>query len=160
VSYIQQEWSLLTRNLEDLVLPTCKELGIIVVAYSPLARNLLANVPTETPRDWRGQNPRYSAENLKANAKVFAQVKAMGERKGCSAAQLSLAWLLAKAKALGVTVIPIPGTTKLKHGKENLVAETISLTEEEMGQLEKIAEAVAGARGNVEYHKMAIEGQL
>ena len=157
---MQQEWSLLTRNLEDSIVPVCAELGISIVAYSPLARNLLANIPTETPTDWRASNPRYSAENLKANKVVFDKVSAMAEQKGCTAAQLSLAWLLSKAKALGVAVIPIPGTTKLKHAKDNIASESISLTAEDMTLLEEIGAAVAGARGDESYQKLAIEGQL
>mmetsp|Transcript_22138 Transcript_22138/g.55814 ORF Transcript_22138/g.55814 Transcript_22138/m.55814 type:complete len:324 (-) Transcript_22138:960-1931(-) len=160
VSFIQQEWSLLTRNLEELVLPTAKELGITVVAYSPLARNLLASVPTEPPTDWRAGLPRYSAEALAKNAELHAKVVDMAQAKGCSAAQLSLAWLYAKAMALGVDVIPIPGTTNIAHARENIAAESIILTPEEMVALEEIGATVEGDRGGESYKEMGIEGQL
>lgn len=160
VSYIQQEWSLLTRNLEELLLPTAKELGITVVAYSPLARNLLAAVPTEPPSDWRARLPRYSPEALAKNAELQAKVAAMAKTKGCTAAQLSLAWLFAKAKALGVSVIPIPGTTKIAHARDNIAAEGILLSLEEMAALEEIGATVEGDRGDESYKKMSLEGQL
>lgn len=160
VSYVQQEWSLMTRNLEDLLLPTCKELGITIVAYSPLARNLLATVVTEPPQDWRKDLPRYSPGSLAKNAELVQKITKMAEAKGCTSAQLSLAWLFEKAKALGVSVIPIPGTTKIAHAKDNIASEKISLTAEEVSQLEEIGAAVEGDRGNDSYTKMGIEGQM
>uniref|UniRef100_A0A7S1X8X4 NADP-dependent oxidoreductase domain-containing protein n=1 Tax=Tetraselmis chuii TaxID=63592 RepID=A0A7S1X8X4_9CHLO len=160
VAYIQQEWSLLTRNAEELLLPTCKELGITLVAYSPLARNLLANVPTEPPNDWRAKLPRYSPGALAKNAELLGKVREMADSKGCSAAQLSLAWLLEKSRTMGVTCIPIPGTTKLAHARDNIAAEKIRLTTEEMSRLEEIGATVEGDRGGEDYKKMGIEAQL
>jgi aryl-alcohol dehydrogenase-like predicted oxidoreductase len=161
VKYIQQEWSLMTRNLEDAIVPTCAELGITVVAYSPLARNLLAGITTEPPKDRRAVMPRYSPENLTRNLQLVADVQAVAQAKNCTAAQLSLKWLFQKAKAMGVTVIPIPGTTKLQHAKDNAAAEAITdLTAEEMAKLETIAAAVKGERYEPSFLKLGVEGQL
>jgi aryl-alcohol dehydrogenase-like predicted oxidoreductase len=161
VKYIQQEWSLMTRNLEDAIVPTCVELGITVVAYSPLSRNLLAGITTEPPKDWRASLPRYSPENLARNLRLVADVQAVAQAKNCTAAQLSLKWLFQKAKAMGVTVIPIPGTTKLQHAKDNAAAEAITdLTAEEMAKLETIAAAVEGERYEAGFLKRGVEGQL
>uniref|UniRef100_A0A061SAS7 Putative aldo-keto reductase 1-like n=1 Tax=Tetraselmis sp. GSL018 TaxID=582737 RepID=A0A061SAS7_9CHLO len=160
VSYVQQEWSLITRNLEESVVPTCRELAITVVAYSPLARNLLTGVVTEPPADWRANMPRYSPENLKKNVELVAQISALAEKNNCTAAQLSLAWLFAKAAALGVNMIPIPGTTKVKHAMDNIASEKVSLSPEEVAKLEEIGAAVAGERATEQYTQQGIEGQL
>lgn len=95
IAAIQQEWSLLTRNLEDDLVPVCAELGIGIVAYSPLARNLLSS-PTEKPSDWRATLPRFSDENWANNLAVMEKVKVMAANKGVSGAQLSLAWIFHK----------------------------------------------------------------
>jgi len=159
ITAIQQEWSLLTRNLEAELVPTCKELGIGIVAYSPLARNLLSD-PEKPASDWRGSIPRFSAENFAENKKHIAVVKKIAESKGKTAAQLSLAWLYHQAKAMGVTVVPIPGTTKFPHAKDNLDAVSIDISDEEAAELAKLAELVAGARGDEGYLKNGLEGQL
>eukprot|EP00668_Euglena_longa_P036764 GGOE01047270.1.p1 GENE.GGOE01047270.1~~GGOE01047270.1.p1 ORF type:complete len:337 (-),score=122.68 GGOE01047270.1:390-1313(-) len=161
VSYVQQEWSLMTRNLEADIVPTCAELGITVVAYSPLSRNLLSGVVTEPPKDWRGSLPRYSPENLQKNLKLVEDIAAIAKERNCTPAQLSLAWLLQKGKQLKVNVIPIPGTTKIQHAKDNVAAEQVGiLTEAEMQRLEAVAEAVEGDRYEAVSVKSAMEGQL
>eukprot|EP00039_Didymoeca_costata_P027419 m.18353 g.18353 ORF g.18353 m.18353 type:complete len:338 (+) comp6291_c0_seq1:116-1129(+) len=160
ITAVQQEWSLITRVIEDDIAATCKELGVGVVAYSPLARNMLAEVPTETPKDWRASIPRYSAENLAKNAALVQQIKDMAESKGVSVAVLSLSWLYAKAKELGVTVVPIPGTTKIAHMKTNVTATTVELNAEEVAKMDEIGSTVAGARGDERYRKMAAEGSV
>uniref|UniRef100_A0A6S8EMQ7 NADP-dependent oxidoreductase domain-containing protein n=1 Tax=Aureoumbra lagunensis TaxID=44058 RepID=A0A6S8EMQ7_9STRA len=161
VAAIQQEWSLITRGLveEDLV-PVCKQHDITIVAYSPLGRNLLTGVVTETPTDWRADNPRYSPENLAKNRKLLAQVQAIADKYNCSSAQLSLAWLFHKAKQLGVSVLPIPGTTKMKHALSNIQATDISIDDSEMLPLEEIAANVAGERGTDSYTSAGIEAQI
>merc|ERR1712154_440500 len=102
VTCVQQEWSLLTRIHEDTLLPTCKELGVGVVAYSPLARNILANPDVEVPPedDWRKNQPRYSPDNLAKNRDMAAKTSAIAAEKGKTGAQLSLAWLYHQAKTL------------------------------------------------------------
>ena len=137
VTAIQQEWSLLTRTpVENLLVPVCKELGIAIVAYSPLARNLLSEVQTESPKDWRATNPRYSPENLKKNAVLLQKVARIAKEHDVTTSQLSLAWLLAKAKSLGVNVLPIPGTTRIEHLQSNLDSSKISCTDDELKALE------------------------
>lgn len=158
IDAVQQEWSLLTRNLEDELVPMCKELDITIVAYSPLARNLLATKVTETPKDWRGEHPRYSKENLEQNQRIVDQLEALATKYNCSAAQLSLAWLFYKADQLGVSVVPIPGSTKLHHAMSNLESVKIKITDpEDMKILESLADEVAGARANESYLQLGIE---
>eukprot|EP00668_Euglena_longa_P020798 GGOE01025890.1.p1 GENE.GGOE01025890.1~~GGOE01025890.1.p1 ORF type:complete len:341 (+),score=136.04 GGOE01025890.1:101-1024(+) len=161
VSYIQQEWSLMTRNLEADIVPTCAELGVTIVAYSPLCRNLLSGTITEPPKDSRATLPRYSPESLQKNLKLVEDVAAIAKERNCTPAQLSLAWLLQKGKQLKVNVIPIPGTTKIQHAKDNVAAEQVGiLTEAEMQRLEAVAEAVEGDRYEAVSVKSAMEGQL
>lgn len=157
---VQQEWSLVTRNLEEEMVPVCKELDIRIVAYSPLARNLLAVELTETPKDWRGSLPRYQPGNLAKNAALLAEVVALAKTKGCTAAQLSLAWLLEKGAQLGVTVVPIPGTTSLQHATDNINSANINLNDADMAVLEELGAKVSGLRADERYMKMGIEGQL
>mmetsp|Transcript_5987 Transcript_5987/g.14273 ORF Transcript_5987/g.14273 Transcript_5987/m.14273 type:complete len:337 (+) Transcript_5987:36-1046(+) len=158
VACVQQEWSLLTRNLEEELIPVCKELNIGVVAYSPLARSLLA-LPAERPKGFLGKMPRFSEENWAKNVALVKGVQAMAEGKGATASQLSLAWLLAKGQELGVMVLPIPGTTKIANAQSNIAAAKIKLSPEEVRKLEQVGAAVAGARGDESYTKFGIEGQ-
>merc|ERR1712232_1418393 len=97
IAAVQQEWSLVTRNLEDKLVPVYKELGIAVVAYSPLARNLLVNADAQAPLDWRANHPRYQGESYQNNLELAAKIKAMAHAKGKTPAQLSLSWIYYKA---------------------------------------------------------------
>lgn len=159
IACVQQEWSLLTRNLEEELVPVCAELGIVVVCYSPLGRNLLTGVVTEVPTDWRASLPRYSPENLEKNKVLVKEIETMAEKHNCTPAQLSLAWLFHKAKQLGVTIIPIPGTTKTKHATTNIEAAEVAIEDPEMLLLEEIASKVEGERGGSDYTSMGIEAQ-
>jgi len=159
IATVQQEWSLLTRSAEPELVPTCVELGVAIVAYSPLARNLLAVKNEEPPTDWRASLPRYSPENLAANRALYDKVNALAEAKGCTSAALSLSWLFHKATALGVSVMPIPGSTKLPHVVENLAAVDVKLEEADMQVLEALAEQVAGERGDKGYLSVGMEAQ-
>ena len=158
IAAVQQEWSLLTRNLEAELVPVCAELNVGIVAYSPLARNLLCPAGPK-PEDWRATNPRYAEGNWAKNVALAERVAEIAEAKGATAAQLSLAWLLHKAAALGVRVVPIPGTTKRAHSTANLAAAALTVTDEEMSALEALGATVAGARGGEDYVARAIEGQ-
>lgn len=160
IAAVQQEWSLITRSLEDELLPVCSTLGVTIVAYSPLGRNLLSGVITEPPNDWRASLPRYSPENLKKNNELVKEVEAIATRHNCTAAQLSLAWLFHKAKEKNVQVLPIPGTTKIENLLSNLGATQISITPEEMLILEKIGSKVSGNRADDGYMQSGIEGHL
>eukprot|EP00331_Platyophrya_macrostoma_P029126 CAMPEP_0176434760 /NCGR_PEP_ID=MMETSP0127-20121128/16879_1 /TAXON_ID=938130 /ORGANISM="Platyophrya macrostoma, Strain WH" /LENGTH=348 /DNA_ID=CAMNT_0017817579 /DNA_START=50 /DNA_END=1096 /DNA_ORIENTATION=+ len=163
VACIQQEWSVATRNLETILVPTCRELGIGIVAYSPLARNLLTlSADAEVPKDWRAMNPRYSGENFEANKRLAARVRDVAARKGptVTAAQLCLAWLYHQASVLGVQVVPIPGSTKIANVEGNVGSVNLTLTDAEFAELTAIGESVEGPRGNAQYQGFSLEGQL
>jgi aryl-alcohol dehydrogenase-like predicted oxidoreductase len=148
----------LTRNIEDELVPMCKELDITIVAYSPLARNLLAAKLEETPKDWRANQPRYATENLEQNKLIVNQVHDLAKKYNCTAAQLSLAWLLQKANQLGVNLVAIPGSANLHHAISNLEAVKIHISDpQDIKMLESLAEHVVGARGTEEYLKQGFE---
>jgi len=111
------------------------------------------------PADWRSTQPRFLKENMDANQKIFEKVQELGSKYNCSAAQLSLAWLFHKAHELGVTVIPIPGSTKVQNASNNLGAIKVDISDEDCGELELLADQVAGARGNEQYMSRSIETQ-
>lgn len=161
VTALQIEWSLVTRNLvEEILLDCCKELNIAIVAYSPLSRNLLAAPPAEQPTDWRRDVPRYQGDNLKRNQELVQKIEELGKARGVSAAQLSLAWLYYKADELGLTVVPIPGTTKVVNAKTNIDSLHVKLSKEEASTLEELGSMVAGKRGSEGYENMSMEGHL
>lgn len=126
------------------------------MAYSPLARNLLCK-PSEAPQDWRASNPRFSEENFAKNIEIVSKIAELAEKKGATPAQLSLAWLHQKAAKTGVTVVPIPGTTKADRSKENFDSLKITLTEGEMKELEELSSQVSGERGDEQYISMGFE---
>ena len=161
VDAVQQEWSLLSRTMvEDDLIPVCKQHGIAIVAYSPLARNLLATKVVESPKDWRGSLPRYSTENLKRNNLIVDKINELAKKYGnATSAQLSLAWLFHKASELGVTVVPIPGTTKIDNAKVNIGSVNIQLSNDDCQVLERLSKDVVGERGNERYMSLSIENQ-
>lgn len=127
------------------LMATCRELGVAVVAYSPLGRGMLtgsleSRQSISGDGDYRSLFPRFSDENLETNVKVVNQLKAMAEKKGCSAAQLALAWVLKQ----GEDVIPIPGTKKVKYLEENFDAIKVQLTDAEGKEIRNIVAGVAG----------------
>lgn len=146
ISALQTEYSLWSREPEGALLDTCRELGIAFVAYSPLGRGFLTGrfrTPDDlAPGDWRRSNPRFQGDNFQRNLELAAQVQAMAAVKGCTPAQLALAWLLSR----GEDVIPIPGSTRAERVEENLGALDVTLTDDEIRTLEAIAPAVAGDR--------------
>ena len=146
---IQQEWSLCTRDLEAELLPCCRQLGISIMAYSPLGRGLLSQAVTSRESlkagDWRlspGQ-PRFSAENIAKNAEHAAALATIAQRKGVTPAQLALGWLLAKG---GDAVVPIPGTTNTSRLAENAAAAFIVLSDEEVAEIEAAVPEAVGDR--------------
>ncbi|XP_076921280.1 putative aldo-keto reductase 2 isoform X1 [Bidens hawaiensis] len=146
ITAVQNEWSLWSRDLEDEIVPTCRELGIGIVPYSPIGRGFLAVGPSLVENliegDFRKKMPRF--QNVNHNKTVFERVNEMATRKGCSAAQLALAWVHHQ----GTDVVPIPGTTKLENFNQNVGALSVKLTREEMTELESFAssEVVKGER--------------
>ncbi|KAF8688167.1 hypothetical protein HU200_042398 [Digitaria exilis] len=148
ITAIQLEWSLWTRDAEEDVIPTCRELGIGIVAYSPLGRGFLSSgtklVDSLSEQDSRKRMPRFQPENLDKNAQIFKHVNAMAARKGCTPSQLALAWVHHQ----GNDVCPIPGTTKIENFTQNVGALSVKLTPDELAELESYAAAgeVAGGR--------------
>ncbi|XP_076901181.1 putative aldo-keto reductase 5 isoform X3 [Bidens hawaiensis] len=138
ITAVQNEWSLWTRDLEDEIIPTCRELGIGIVSYSPIGKGFLAQGPKlleNLPEiDVRKRMPRLT-NHVEHNKIIFEQVNEMATRKGCTAAQLALAWVHHQ----GTDVVPIPGTTKLENLHQNIGALSINLTPEEIAKLESFA---------------------
>jgi len=154
ITAVQMEWSLWTRDVEEDIIPTCRELGIGIVAYSPLGRGFLATGPnlvdTLPDDDFRKDLPRFQPENMEKNATIFERVSEMAARKGCTSSQLALAWVHHQ----GNDVCPIPGTTKVENFNQNVRALSVKLTHEEMVELESYAamDVVQGDR----YHNTFI----
>ena len=146
IAALQTEYSLWSREPEQDLLATCRELGIAFVAYSPLGRGFLTgrfkSVDDLAPDDWRRSNPRFQGENFQKNLELVKKVEELARRKGCTPAQLALAWLLAR----GADVIPIPGSTRPERIEENAAAVHVTLTPEELRSLDTIAPTVAGER--------------
>ncbi|XP_077243442.1 putative aldo-keto reductase 2 [Tasmannia lanceolata] len=143
ITAVQLEWSLWTRDIEEDIVPTCRELGIGIVAYSPLGRGffttwpkLLANLEDN---DYRKYGERFQVENLQHNARVFERLTELATRKGCTPSQLALAWVHHQ----GSDVCPIPGTTKIENFNQNIAALSVKLTPEDMAELEALASADA-----------------
>ena len=148
VAAVQMEWSLLSREIEAQLAPFCAQQGVAIVAYSPLSRNLLAAPTKPAAGDWRATSaPRFSDAHFADNAKLADVVKAHAAAAGATAAQLSLAWLFHRAKELGVTVMPIPGTTSVAHALDNLAALRFApLADAVAADLAKLAANVKGER--------------
>ena len=139
ITALQSEYSLWTRDHEDGALPVCRELGIGLVAYSPLGRGFLTGT-IEKPEDlaagdFRRTNPRFQEENFRKNLALAGLIRQMAAGKGCTAAQLALAWVLSR----GEDIVPIPGTKRRKWLEENIAALEVTLTDEEQRRLEAIA---------------------
>jgi aryl-alcohol dehydrogenase-like predicted oxidoreductase len=139
ISALQSQYSLWSRDPEDEILPTIRELGIGFVPYSPLGRGFLAGrfrTPDDLAADdWRRQSPRFQGENFAKNLAVLDQINSLAKRKGCTPSQLALAWLLAQ----GDDLVPIPGTTSLSRLEENTAASEVTLSEAELRSIDAIA---------------------
>jgi aryl-alcohol dehydrogenase-like predicted oxidoreductase len=139
IAAVQTEYSLWTRDPEEELLPVLDELGIALVAYSPLGRGFLAGrfrkVEDLGPDDWRRNNPRFQGENFAKNLDLLERVKELAAEKGCTPAQLALAWLLNRHD----NVVPIPGTSSIKRLEENFAAIDVHLTEEDLDRIEQVA---------------------
>ncbi len=152
IAAVQTEYSLWSRNAEIAVLDACRELGVAFVAFSPVARGFLCNVQLDLAaldaKDIRRSMPRFSPENYPANLKLQAAYNTVAQALGCTSAQLALAWLLHKAPH----IIPIPGTTRLAHLKEDMAATDVQLAADVMAQLDALVNegAVAGSRYNAQ----------
>ncbi|MEV4600127.1 aldo/keto reductase [Amycolatopsis sp. NPDC049253] len=149
ISAVQTEWSLWSRDIEDAVVPACRELGIGLVPYSPLGRGFLTGKFTSAADfgedDFRRQTqPRFAEGNLEKNLAMVEALRALAEKKGVTAGQLALAWV----QAQGEDVAPIPGTKRRKYLEENVAAVALELSEEDIRAIETAVPAaeVAGPR--------------
>ncbi|XP_021621551.1 perakine reductase-like [Manihot esculenta] len=153
ITALRMEWSLWTHDLEEEIVPLCRELGIGIVPYSPLGRGFFAGKKNmeSVPSDTRMRLlPRFSGENLEQNKILYSRVENLAKKYGCLPAQLALAWVLNQ----GDDVVPIPGTTKLKNLEDNIGALRLKLTKDEFKEVSDAvpADQVAGLRTlNVQY---------
>ena len=139
ISALQTEYSLWSPDPEEEIIPTCRELGISFVAYSPLGRGFLTGQIKRfedlAPDDWRRTAPRFQGENFQRNLELVRRVEAIAAEKCCAPAQLALAWVLAQ----GEDMLPIPGTTRRPHLEENLAALEMTLTPDDLARINEIA---------------------
>jgi aryl-alcohol dehydrogenase-like predicted oxidoreductase len=146
ITALQTEYSLWTRDVEAEILPTCRELGIGFVPYSPLGRGWLSGrftSPEELePGDFRRSGPRWSGENLDANLALARKVAEIASDKGCTPAQLALAWVLAQ----GEDIVPIPGTKRREYLERNAGAVDVKLSSEDLARIEAEIPRAAGER--------------
>lgn len=155
ISAAQYEWSLWWRDIEDDVLPTARRLGIGMVPYSPVGRGFLAGpvgVDGFGAGDFRQNDPRFQAENLKQNEAIVAEVRSLAAARGVTPAQLVLAWLLAQ----GDDVVPIPGTRRAERVEENAKAADVELSQDDLDRLEAVAprDAWVGDRQSFAAHRV------
>jgi aryl-alcohol dehydrogenase-like predicted oxidoreductase len=139
ISALQTEYSLWSRDPEDAILPTLRELGIGFVPYSPLGRGFLAGrfrcMEDLAPDDWRRDSPRFQGENFAKNLAVLDAIQQIAQEKHCTPSQLALAWLLARDPS----IVPIPGTTRIARLEENLGAMDVGLSATELQRIEAVA---------------------
>jgi aryl-alcohol dehydrogenase-like predicted oxidoreductase len=149
IAAVQSEYSLWTRDPETAVLDALRELGIGLVAYSPLGRGFLTGTVDRNAlddKDFRGRNPRFTGDAAAANQAIADAVARVAERKGVTAAQVALAWVHGQAARLGVSVVPIPGTKRVKWLEQNVAALDVQLTDEDLAELDPLGAQVVGAR--------------
>jgi aryl-alcohol dehydrogenase-like predicted oxidoreductase len=146
ITALQTEYSVFARQPEAEILPTCRELGIGFVAYSPLGRGFLSgrfNSPEELAEDdFRRTQPRFQGDNLEANMRIVSKLREIAEEKDITPAQLALAWVLAQ----GDDIVPIPGTKRRKYLEENAAAADVELTDEDLARIDEELPEVSGER--------------
>jgi aryl-alcohol dehydrogenase-like predicted oxidoreductase len=146
ITALQTEYSVFARQPEAEIIPTCRELGIGFVPYSPLGRGFLSgrfSSPEELAEDdFRRTQPRFQGDNLEANMRIVAKLREIADEKGITPAQLALAWVLAQ----GDDIVPIPGTKRRKYLEENAAASDVELTEEDLARIDDELPEVSGDR--------------
>jgi aryl-alcohol dehydrogenase-like predicted oxidoreductase len=146
ITAVQTEYSMWTRDPEAEVLPTCRELGIGFVPYSPLGRGFLSGRFTKPEdldeADFRRKGPRFTGENLESNLQLAAKVRELAEQKGITPAQLAIAWVLAQ----GDDLVPIPGTKRRTYLEQNAAAVEVELSDEDLARIDAELPAVSGER--------------
>jgi len=149
ITAVQSEYSLWARDPQTTVLDALRELGVGLVAYSPLGRGFLTgtvDVKALDAKDFRSRNPRFTGEGGAANQKIAAAVREIADAKGATPAQVALAWVLGQGDRLGVPVVPIPGTKRVKWLEQNAAAADVALTADELAVLDPLGDQVVGAR--------------
>ena len=149
ITAVQSEYSLWARDPETTVLDALRELGVGLVAYSPLGRGFLTGtvaVNSLDDKDFRKHNPRFTGAAATANEAIAQAVREVGEAKGVSPAQIALAWVQGQGARLGIPVVPIPGTKRVKWLEQNVAAAELALTDDELAVLDPLGEKVVGAR--------------
>jgi len=156
ITALQTEYSLWTRDPENEILATCRELGIGFVAYSPLGRGFLTarfqrfdDLPAD---DYRRFSPRFQGENLQKNLDLVRRVEEIAKQKNCKPSQLALAWVLAQ----GEDIVPIPGTKRSQYLEENLGALNVSLTRDDLRRIDELFPYGAASGMRYPEHMMAI----
>lgn len=156
ITALQTEYSLWSRDVEDEILPTVRELGIGFVPYSPLGRGFLTGQIQKfedlAEDDYRRFSPRFQGENFSRNIELVNKIKEIAEEKGCEPSQLALSWLLAQ----GEDIVPIPGTKKRKYLEINVKAVEVQLTEEDLSRIDKAAPQ--GAASGLRYPEASMKG--
>jgi aryl-alcohol dehydrogenase-like predicted oxidoreductase len=151
ITALQTEYSLWTRDPEDEVLPTCRELGVGFVAYSPLGRGFLTGrfraIDDLPPDDYRRNSPRFQGDNFQKNLDLVTRVEEIARRKKCTPSQLALAWVLAQGEDIG----PIPGTKHRKYLEENVRALDVELTPSDLEEIDEVAPR--GVAAGERYHE-------
>lgn len=146
IAAVQSEYSIFTRDLEDEILPTMRELGVGLVAYSPLGRGFLTGAITKVEdlgdKDFRRMSPRFAKQALAANLRLVDTVREVASEKAIAVGQVALAWVLAK----GADIVPIPGTKRRNYLEQNAEATFVELTGRELARLEELAADVVGLR--------------
>jgi aryl-alcohol dehydrogenase-like predicted oxidoreductase len=149
IAAVQSEYSLFSREAEDALFPTLRELGTALVAYSPLGRGFLAGrfrkLEDLAPDDWRRRNPRFQGGAFEQNVALADRIRELAAAKGCTPAQLALAWLLTREH-----VVPIPGTSSVERLEENAGAAAVQLTPEDLDEIER--RSPKGVAAGERYH--------
>ncbi|CAK9136040.1 unnamed protein product [Ilex paraguariensis] len=153
ITALQMEYSLWTRDIEEEIIPLCRELGIGLVPYSPVGRGLFAGkavVESLPPNSFLETHPRFTGQNFEKNKTIYLRLEGLAKKHGCTPAQLAIAWVLHQ----GNDVVPIPGTTKIKNLHDNIGSVKVKLTTDDLKEISDAApiSEVAGQRiGEVLY---------
>ena len=149
ITAVQSEYSLWTRDVENAAIAAMRELGVGLVPYSPLGRGFLTgtvDVSTLDATDFRSRNARFAGGAAAANQKIADAVRAVADANGVTPAQAAIAWVYAQADRLGVPVVPIPGTKRVKWLEQNVAALDVTLSPADLARLDPLADEVTGAR--------------
>jgi aryl-alcohol dehydrogenase-like predicted oxidoreductase len=156
IAALQTEYSLWTRDPEDEILPTCRELGVGFVAYSPLGRGFLTGqfktFEDLAADDYRRFSPRFQGENFQKNLDLVREVEEIARAKKCQPSQLALGWVLAQ----GDDIVPIPGTKRRKYLEENVAAADLKLTAEDLRRLSEVFPSGAASGMRYPEHMMTL----